>query len=242
VETDCLVNLCAVAGMLGNAMICLFAVEEKFMATTKNFLRRYTDLPALIHLLRTASVTFLDPSSWDDKNDAYFMNLYKEKTGLTTLLAICCSMESETYHQWRVFSNGPSGVCISFKRQELIDVLEANEAVRSGEVKYLKIKQLKTSNAAIDEMPFLKRAPYGPEHEFRFIYESKTTRLRSKTYPVPLRCIDKIYLSPWMPEVVADSVRDTLKEIRGVSSIRILHSTLIRNDQWQSYGNRIAQL
>jgi hypothetical protein len=45
-----------------------------------------------------------------------------------------------------------------------------------------------------------------------------------------------------MPEVVADSVRDTLKEIRGVSSIRILHSTLIRNDQWQSYGNRIAQL
>ena len=210
------------------------------MTLTKNFLRRYTDLPALIHLLRTKTITFLDPSSWDDKNDAYFMNLYKEKQGLTTLLAVCCSQEAETYHHWRVFSNGPSGICISFKRQALVHALETKEAIRSGEVQYLKIKDLKSSHAEITEMPFLKRAPYNAEHEFRFVYESKRTRLHFKSYPIPLSCIDRIYLSPWMPEGVADSVKESLKEIGDVRAIPITRSTLIRNDQWQDYGNRIA--
>jgi hypothetical protein len=211
------------------------------MTLMKKFLRRYTDLPALIHLLRTKSITFLDPSSWDDKNDAYFMNLYKERKRLTSLLAICCSQESETYHHWRVFSSGPSGVCISFKRQPLVDTLESNKSVRSGEVQYLKINDLKTSDAKLDDMPFLKRAPFSPEHEFRFVYESRATRLRARSYPISLDCIDRIYLSPWMPEAMAESVKSTLNEIPGVSSISITRSTLIRNDDWQEYGSRIAQ-
>jgi hypothetical protein len=210
------------------------------VALIKNFLRRYTDLPALIHLLKTESITFLDPSSWDDKNDAYFMNLYKEKNGLSTLLAICCSMESETYHHWRIFSSGPSGVCISFKRQTLVEGLAANESVRSGEVRYLKIKDLKMAHTEIAEMPFLKRAPYSPEHEFRFVYESKSTKLPFLSYPIRLNCIDRIYLSPWMPEQVAMAVRETLKEFKNVAGIPITRSTLIRNDQWQNYGSRIV--
>ena len=116
------------------------------MAILKKFLRRYTDLPALIHLLRTESITFLDPSSWDDKNDAYFMKLYKDKKRLTTLLAICCSQGSETYHHWRVFSHGPSGVCISFKRQPLIDALKrVDKSIRCGQVQCLKIRDLNIS-------------------------------------------------------------------------------------------------
>jgi hypothetical protein len=206
----------------------------------QKFLRRYTDLPALIHLLRTQSIAFLDPSLWDDKNDAYFMSLYKQKKGLKTLLAICCSQESETYHHWRVFSNGTSGVCISFKRQPLINVLEKNNTVRTGEVQYLKIKDLRTAKIDISDMPFLKRAPYVSEHEFRFIYESKSTKLHVKYYPIELDCIDRIYLSPWMPEAMADEVRATLKQIDGVKKIPIVHSTLIRNDDWQTYGEAIV--
>ena len=211
------------------------------MTRTVNFLRRYTDLPALIHLLRTQTITFLDPSTWDDKNDAYFMNLYKERQGLKTLLAICCSQETETYHHWRVFSGGPSGVCIAFKRRELMEALGADRAVRSGEVRYLKIRDLKTAAAEVEEMPFLKRAPYGAEREFRFVYESGGEKLPFKNCTIPLECIDRIYLSPWMPEAVAGSVKAILHEIKGVRPIPISRSTLIRNDQWQNYGKRIAE-
>jgi hypothetical protein len=209
---------------------------------TKEFLRRYTDLPALIHLLNTKSITFLNPSLWDDKNDAYFMSLYKQRLGLTSLLALCCSRGSETYHHWRVFSNGPSGVCVSFKREVLVNILSADGTVRSGEVEYLTMQSLKGSVFDIARMPFLKRAPYRPEHEFRFIYESKTTNEPFRSYPIPLDCIDTIYLSPWMPKVIADKVRTTLRQIDGVRNISIWRSTLVGNDDWQKYGEKLVSL
>lgn len=210
------------------------------MPVTKDLLRRYTDLPALIHLLNTKSITFLNPSLWDDKNDAYFMSLYKQKMGLASLLALCCSRESETYHHWRVFSSGPSGVCISFKRDILINILCADGTVRSGEVRYLTLKNLKSSVVDIANMPFVKRSPYRPEREFRFIYESKKTVEPSRSYSIPLDCIDKIYLSPWMPKAVAEKVRTTLKQIDGVRNISIWRSTLVGNDVWQRYGEAIV--
>jgi hypothetical protein len=36
------------------------------------FLRRYTDLTALLYLLNTKRITLLDSSSWDDKNDSRY--------------------------------------------------------------------------------------------------------------------------------------------------------------------------
>jgi len=39
----------------------------------KQYLRRYTNIPALLYLLRERKITLLDPASWDDKNDFYFL-------------------------------------------------------------------------------------------------------------------------------------------------------------------------
>ena len=50
------------------------------MTQTRDLLRKYCDLPALLYLLETKSITFLDPAQWDDKNDSFFMQLYKELT------------------------------------------------------------------------------------------------------------------------------------------------------------------
>ncbi|MFC6644671.1 hypothetical protein ACFQBQ_03505 [Granulicella cerasi] len=170
------------------------------------------------------------------------MELYKDRRKLTSLLAICCSMQSETYHHWRVFSQGSAGVCISFKRTNLVNALrEQSKTVRSSEVEYLKLNESRQLDAhGVNSLPFLKRFPFGDEREFRFIWESKSQRLRTKTLPIPLSCIDRIYLSPWMPESVAESVKETLREIDGVAALRITRSTLIRNDEWQCYGERVA--
>jgi hypothetical protein len=40
-------------------------------------LHRYTNLAATIHMLCTKCITLLNPATWDDKNDAYFMAEYK---------------------------------------------------------------------------------------------------------------------------------------------------------------------
>ena len=42
-------------------------------------LRRYTTLPHLLDILITSEITFSNPDNWDDKNDQYGMNIYKDK-------------------------------------------------------------------------------------------------------------------------------------------------------------------
>jgi hypothetical protein len=87
-------------------------------------LSRYTDLPALLYLLDKKKITLLDPKSWDDSNDSYYLSQYKEKKKLKSVLALCFSQTAETYHHWRVFSSGPSGVCIVFDREQLLGALK----------------------------------------------------------------------------------------------------------------------
>lgn len=84
---------------------------------------RYTDLTALIDILSKKRMVLLDPSSWDDKNDVYFMKSYQEKKKINTLLALCFTTKYETYHHWSVFAPNNSGVCIRYKRDALQNVL-----------------------------------------------------------------------------------------------------------------------
>ena len=61
---------------------------------------RYTDSPALVYLLKEQKVTLLDPQSWDDSNDSYYLRLYRERKRLQSVLALCFTQASETYHHW----------------------------------------------------------------------------------------------------------------------------------------------
>src|SRR6266849_2421317 len=51
---------------------------------TGDYIRRYTDLTALIYLLRRRNLTLLDPSSWDDSNDSYYSRCTR-KSGSSNL-------------------------------------------------------------------------------------------------------------------------------------------------------------
>jgi hypothetical protein len=65
--------------------------------------RRYTNLTATIHILKSRTISLLSPELWDDRNDAYFMSRYKELKSAKSVLALCFAETSETYHHWRVF-------------------------------------------------------------------------------------------------------------------------------------------
>jgi hypothetical protein len=208
------------------------------MTLTKKFLRRYSNLPSLIHLLTTKSLTFLDPQSWDDKNDSLYMGLYKKKRELDTLLALCFSQETETYHHWSVFAPGSSGVCISFKKPELLNELKQWEGIRSRRVTYIPLNHLAETPKDVRRLPFMKRAPFEPEAEYRVIFEEKGKPRRYVDIEIPLSCIDRVTLSPWMPESVADSVKSALKGL-GAGKIKVYRSTLIDNDKWAEFGRSV---
>jgi hypothetical protein len=201
-----------------------------------DYLRRYTDLTALIYLLRKRKLTLLDPSSWDDSNDSHYLTLYKEKRKLTSVLALCFMQTDERYHHWSVFAPGPGGVCIKFKRDALVAAVGRHAHVHMKPVTYLKLDEIRKKKLKVAELPFLKRHAFEHECEFRMIYTSKADKLSSLDIAVPLSCIEKITLSPWMHPSLSRNVKETLRAIRGCKELDIVRSTLIGNAEWKSLG------
>lgn len=199
-------------------------------------LRRYTDIPALIYLLRERKLTLLDPRSWDDSNDSYYLALYREKKELRTVLALCFTQAYETYHHWRVFAGGSSGVCIRFKRSELLKATRRQPGLRTGPVKYLTLAEIRNKSLATQELPFLKRYAFEHEDEYRIIYESKATNLTTLDIAIPIFCIDRITLSPWIHPALSRHVKQMLRSTKGCSNIEIVRSTLIGNEEWKNLG------
>lgn len=203
-----------------------------------NSLFRYTNLAATIHLLRTKKITLLNPATWDDKNDAYFMAEYKRRKELTSLLALCFSNSVETYHHWRVFSHGSDGTRIEFSRAKLLKAFEGRAGVKHRSVRYRKLLA-KNENLSVDDLPFLKRWPYKDESEYRIIYSNKSSGDEAKDFSISINCVKRITISPWLTRALAQSISDTIKGIDGCGGIPIAHSTLIRNDRWQALASNL---
>ena len=209
------------------------------MTTKKrpNYLRRYSDLPALFHLLSNKSITLLDPTSWDDKNDTFYLSQYKNKKNLKTLHALCFSYRPETYHHWHVFSTGPAGVCILFDRVALLSAINGKEGISHKEVEYKTFEENENSNISVDCLPFLKRAGFKPEGEHRVIFESKESkRLNFTTIPIDISCIKNIRLSPWLHPSLVDPTINSICAIEGCAKLKVWPSTLISNEEWKELG------
>ena len=202
-----------------------------------SMLRRYTNLASAMHILHNNEITLLNPQNWDDRNDAFIMSEYKKRSVIKTILALCFAESSETYHHWRVFSSGGDGVCIVFKKNELIDHIKESSGCVFRSVSYKPIKKI-LNNGVIDaELPFLKRIPYEDEQEFRVIYTDYNNEKETHAIPISIKTIDKIYLSPWMPVPLKEAVKKTLKGIKGCGRLKIYRSGLIESERWKKAIN-----
>ena len=201
-------------------------------------LRRYTDLTATIDLLTRKCLTLLDPASWDDRNDSYFLQYYKEHSANRMVLALCLSTIGETYHHWRVFCGHPSGVCVEFRRKELLAVIKGMQGVRHGAVDYLTLGKMAETAPDLKKLPFIKRHAFRHELEYRLIYEAADRSEPTHSLPIPMSVIAGITLSPWMPPPLLESTRDALHAIPGCEKLKITRSELISNQQWQRNAGR----
>jgi len=211
------------------------------MGKLKSFIRRYTSIAATIDILRRKELPLLDPQSWDDRNDRYFMSLYKENQGIAGLYGLCAATCSETYHHWRVFTAAADGACIEIKRVPLETVLTALPGVRFGEIDYLLLDQVeKLGSADRASLPFVKRAGFKPEDEYRIIAETKDAQTPALAIEFPVRLINKIYLNPWLPASIAESLTETIRSIPGCERISVTRSYLIDNGRWKRSGDRVV--
>lgn len=192
-------------------------------------------------MLRRKELTLLDPQNWDDRNDRYFMALYKEHCKMESMYAACFTQSKETYHHWRVFSGANHGACIEIRKPEFEVLIDGSPGFRKGEVEYLKIDEIeKLGPKDIERLPFLKRWGFEPEEEYRVMTMSDQPQAPVSGLPIDLAIIKRIYINPWIPDSHFHSIKATLEEIEDCGHIEITRSRLIDFQRWKNAGNRIA--
>ena len=206
------------------------------MSQPKIYLRRYTNIPSLIGMLTNGELTLLEPSTWDDKNDSYYIEQYKEKRGLKSVLALCFTRATETYHHWRVFSPGTAGVCIWFNENELERAASKIPGIRIKPMEYLTIDNIRKERIPAEKLPFVKRYPFKPEKEVRMLWESEVEQRSTLPVPFSSAAIARITLSPWLHPSLADPLKALLKTLPECRSYKIYRSTLVGNPEWKKLG------
>jgi hypothetical protein len=199
----------------------------------EHILRRYTALPQLFHMLATRKITLLSPETWDDRNDASFLESYKKRRKLKSVLALCFTEAPEQYHHWKVFAGGASGVRIEFDGARLLEQVARVRGIRAGAVVYKKIDDIRKQSPKAEELPFLKRYPFRDEMEFRIVYEDKRAVLGAKDIPFELSAIRRIVLSPWLPAALVPTVKNIVRGVDGCTALKVTRTTLVENEEWK---------
>ena len=202
-----------------------------------DFLRRYTELPFVVDYLNTRELALPSPKTWDDRNDAYYIERYAAATECPHTYALCLTEASETYHHWKIFSHGAGGACIEFKKDALIEQARKIGGLRAESVRYRTLQELRASKPTVQELPFLKRHAFADEIEFRlFLALPQPAQPGPYRLPVPLSAVNRIVLSPWLPRAVADRCKALLKSMEGCKSVKVYRSSLVENEEWKKLG------
>lgn len=195
--------------------------------------RRYTTLPYLLDMLHHKRLTLLDPARWEDKNDAYFLKIYKEKMGYASVLALCFAEAPEAYHHWKIYSGNPSGVCIEFFKGRLLSHFDPKKGFIHAGIQYKTINKLRENTLHTGEMPFIKRYAYKGEEEYRVIFQSKDEKVSVKQILINLDTISKITVSPWIDSTSYKSIKLTINKIKDCEHIKVQKSTITENNEWK---------
>jgi hypothetical protein len=196
-------------------------------------LKRYTELPYVLQVLQTRQLTLVNPNSWDDKNDSHFVQTFKEKNGFGSVLALCLTEAGQTYHHWRIFTQGASGACLFFDKEKLLSWINETGLITGREVKYQTLQKIRNKTPQVNDLPFLKRKAYEHEAEFRLLYSTKAKSVPFKSFDFPIEIIEGIYLNPWLPSATVNAIKQIIHKMDGFEKLEVLRATIITNDEWK---------
>jgi len=191
-------------------------------------------------MLRQKSITLLDPSTWDDSNDTFYLSEYKRRKGFKSVLAVCLADVDESYHYWKVFSGHASGVCVRLRQGLLLKALNNVPGITVGAMDYRPMTMARRRILSVDEFPFVKRSAYADELEVRVLWCSATEEKTQLEVPIPLSCVGRVTLSPWLPRSLVDATKETLCSIDGCSNLEVVRSTIIGSEEWKNVARKAA--
>ncbi len=203
-------------------------------------IKRYTELPYVLQALCSRELTLLSPGSWDDKNDAFFVEEYRKKANHGSIVATCLSAANPTYHHWKLFTHGASGAALYFKRREFEDWLEAHPKLEGQFVVYRTEDKLREHPPSIAELPYVKRWAYRAEEEFRLLLGCANRNVKVQSVEFDLGMVEQVVLNPWLPKPTFQAVKKVIQSIDGCSELPVLRATMVQSDSWQKLALHVV--
>lgn len=200
--------------------------------TEFDWLYRYTNLASALDIVRTGELTLLNPRTWPDQNDVYYLTQYEYRLRLTSLCALCFTSAAETSHHWSSFAPGGDGVRLLFDRTALERDLNRVPGATLRKVEYYRIDEIDRFRAQPELWPFLKRHPYRGEEEVRALYCSRDTHDLVKRVALSPGTLIEVALSPNLPPGLKGSVAESIRGVSMFPGLRFIHSTLLANSRW----------
>jgi len=200
--------------------------------------KRYTQLPFALDILESSKLTLLNPASWDDRNDAAFLDSYRAGIGAKSIYALCLTMASAAYHHWKIYAESDSGVCIHLAEAPLRSWASRNDIEMFG-VCYFSLAKARSATVQKVDLPRLKRHVFEDESELRMIYKSADPQDFTRSFKFPLEAIVEIELNPWLPESVFESIRSIISRIDGCKNIPVTQSHMLTNVEWRNLLTRV---
>ena len=197
-----------------------------------NLLLRYTSIASALDILQTQELTLLPPSTWDDEVDRNLMAAYARRNAFTSVAALCFAATGQTYHHWRIFTDGSSGACISFERQRLEDAV-AKHGVVTRPIRYKTIRDDKARPVRESELAFTKRAAFSAEDEVRMLIASSDEKFSSKRIPFPIGAVEELILNPWMHDDLVETLKTIVERIPNLPPIVVRKSQLFSSPYWR---------
>ena len=129
-----------------------------------NFLRRYTELPFLIDYLTSNELFMPSPMNWDDRNDSAYLEHFAQLNNHRKIFVLCLTEAPETYHHWKVFSSGSSGVCIEFHKAKFEEAIRNNDEIKRSKVQGCKPNPSQAPGRLLNLQPICPSAggPFDP--------------------------------------------------------------------------------
>jgi hypothetical protein len=116
----------------------------------------------------------------------------------------------------------------------LLKALKGVQGMTVGMMDYRKITGARSTALPLEEYPFVKRAAFIDEKEVRILYESATEYRTSLDVPIPIDCIGRITLSPWLPKGLIGATKELIHSIEGCSHLEVVRSTIISSEEWKN--------
>ena len=95
--------------------------------------------------------------------------------------------------------------------------------------------EAKNGGLTVTKLPFLKRAGYEAEEEYRVLFESISDVSSFINFEISIDMIESIRLSPWLHKDLVGITREIIHGIKGCSKLRVSGSTLLSNEQWKRF-------